>query len=282
MKHADDSAAILLLNNAITEIGENNEHYRILAELYRKVYAGECSLTDRIALTDEVKSLGSGVLERLSAGLELSLKDYATLMMVLSDNTATDVLFDFVGRDNIRKNVLEPLGLTNTKCDLPCKEMVDRMYGLNGGGFRELFKQNGGDYPDNRYNKWFTCEAEENNQTTPLEIAKMLEVLYRGEWVCPEASSEMLKLMLSCQDFDRMKKYLPPLTLAARKPGAMDRFTADVGIVYDRKAGDYILCMFYNGNLADEKDYEKNIMGYLACEYLAQLSRDIYNAHIET
>lgn len=252
----------------------------ILAELFRKAYAGECSLSDRIPLTDEIKSAGSGVLAQLEPGAELTLRDYAKLMMILSDNTATDVLFRFVGRENIRKNVIDALGLSRTRCDLSCGELVENYFGLNGRSFLQLRRDNGGHLPSYHNSKWYRCEVEENDETSPADAARMLELLYRGEWVSPEASAEMLAIMKACQTNTRIPKLLPPTTPVAHKTGSMDKLAVDIGIVYAPK-GDYILCMFYNGPLADEADYDRNYLGWDGDRYLAELSGEIYRAYQE-
>jgi len=248
----------------------------ILAELFRKVYAGECSLDDRIPMTEEVKSPGSGVLQCLGAGLNPTLRDYATLMMIISDNTATDVLFNFLGRDNIKKNVIDALGLEKTKCDWGCRDLLDRYYSMNGRSFAEIWAENGNKRPSYRNVKWYKCITEENNQTAPIEAMKMLELVYRGEWVSPEASEGMLGIMKECQTNTRIPRYLPIGVSVAHKTGTLDKLNVDIGIVYTA-VGDYILCLFYNGNLANEADYDANA----GDDYLADLSKEIYGAYME-
>ena len=251
----------------------------ILAELFRKVYAGECSLNDRYPLTAEVKSIGSGVLEQMDPGLNPTLKDYATLMMILSDNTATDFLFNFVGRDNIKKNVIDALELSNTKCDWGCAKLIDIYYEMNGRNFEQLRADNGGVNPSYHNSKWYQCVTEENNQTAPLEAMKILELLYRGEWVSPEASLTMLDIMKHCQTNTRIPKNLPADVEVAHKTGSLDKLNVDIGIVYTKK-GEYILCMFYNGNLANKADYDNNDRGRVGDSYLAELSGEIYRAYM--
>lgn len=252
----------------------------ILAELYRKVYSGECSLNDRYPLTEGIKSIGSGVLEHLDEGLNLTLKDYATLMMIISDNTATDFLFKFLGRDNIKKNVIDTLGLSRTKCDWGCSKLIDIYYDMNGRDFRKLWEENGGHSPSYHNSKWYRCITAENNQTTPAEAMKMLELLYRGEWVSREASEDMLNIMKQCQTNTRIPHFLPPGVEIAHKTGSLDKLNVDMGIVYARPTGDYILCMFYNGNLADKADYDSNCRGRYGDNYLARLSEAVYKAYL--
>src|SRR5688500_309292 len=69
----------------------------ILIELFRRVEAGTLSLTDRLRVTPEVQVRGSGVLRDLSLWLDLPVRDVATLMIVISDNVATNMLIDLLG-----------------------------------------------------------------------------------------------------------------------------------------------------------------------------------------
>ena len=250
----------------------------ILAELYRKAYAGECALSDRILLEDSMRSIGSGVLKNLEAGASLTLKDYAMLMMNLSDNTATNVLFRYLGRDSIRKNVIEAVGLSSTKCDFDCTELIDRYFDLNGKSIVQLRKENGGELPNYRNSPYYSCDTEDNNQTSCFDAALMYEMIYRGEWVSREACDEMLEILKLCQTNGRIPYDLPQTVSVAHKTGTLDRLCVDTGIVY-APGGDYILCLFYNGNLGSEEEYKRNDRGRVGESYLADLSAGIYEAY---
>ena len=90
----------------------------------------------------------------------------------------------------------------------------------------------------------------------------------------------MLKIMKACQTNTRIPKLLPLGTPVAHKTGTLDKLMVDGGIVYTPK-GDYILCLFYNGPLASREDYDKNYLGRDGEQYLAELSREIYDAYME-
>ena len=87
----------------------------ILLELFRRAEAEPGLLSKRIEMTDKVRTAGSGVLQILTdGGSALSVEDYATYMIVYSDNTATNVLIDELGMDAV--NALSAsLGAANTK-----------------------------------------------------------------------------------------------------------------------------------------------------------------------
>src|ERR1035437_5090423 len=69
----------------------------LMAEAFRQMAAGKFALTDRITLTDAAKRPGTGVIRSLDAGVQLTIKDLLTLMVIVSDNTSTDLIYDKVG-----------------------------------------------------------------------------------------------------------------------------------------------------------------------------------------
>src|SRR5690242_18948330 len=69
----------------------------LMAEAFRQMAEGKFQLSHRIRLTDAAKQPGTGVIRSLDAGVELTIKDLLTLMIIVSDNTATDLLYYKVG-----------------------------------------------------------------------------------------------------------------------------------------------------------------------------------------
>ena len=105
----------------------------ILVELYRQVDRGIVDPTARLELTDEVRSPGGGTLKELDSGLRLTIHDLAMLMIIVSDNTATDMLYNLVGRDSPQRHDAEDLGLERTSLPMTCKELLYSMYGVETG-----------------------------------------------------------------------------------------------------------------------------------------------------
>src|SRR5690348_12920844 len=73
----------------------------ILYELYRQVEAGQVDLAKRITLEAHHLVPGSGILQDLDLGIAPTLKDLATLMIIVSDNAATDLVIEQVGLDAV-------------------------------------------------------------------------------------------------------------------------------------------------------------------------------------
>ena len=94
----------------------------VLVELYRQVEEEMIELDEKLLMTRYAWRGGSGVLKELSPGLEMTIRDYRTLMMLISDNTATDMVVDLLGKENINNTMLE-LGLKDTRIST-CREIL--------------------------------------------------------------------------------------------------------------------------------------------------------------
>ena len=243
-----------------------------LAALYKMVAEGKADDSDRYEMTEDVQVGGSGVLHRMLPGLNPTLRDYAMLMMILSDNTAADFLFKFVGgAEGIRENVLKPLGLTSSKCDLSIKQMFPPCFDNY-----TIIQTNGRDRRCYLNNPGFLCTSEKDDVTTVEDIMKILRLMYERKLYSEQACDTMLDILKKCQTNTRIPKFLPPSVDVAHKTGTLDCLCNDVGIVYTKK-GDYLLAMFYNGNVATMEEYAQNDRGRNSDALLADISKEIYD-----
>jgi beta-lactamase class A len=179
----------------------------IMVEVFARVAEGKAKWDDELVLTEAKKVSGSGILLELSDGLRLTLRDAVRLMIVLSDNTATNLILDQITTDAVNDR-MDQLGLKQTR--------VLRKVG--GGG-----ESRAGMIPEN---KRFGLGV-----STPREMVALLEKLERGEVVNTEASREMLAIMKRQQYRDGIPRALRGVEVA-NKTGALDRLRSDVGIVY--------------------------------------------------
>jgi N-acetylated-alpha-linked acidic dipeptidase len=179
----------------------------ILVEAHAQVAEGRLAWTDRLNLTDDQKAPGAGVLRELSAGLGLTLRDAVSLMILISDNTATNLVLDRVTTDAVNAR-MEALGFSRTRS----------LKKIGGTGASKAASEPA--------NQGFGIGV-----TTTREMVGLLEALAKGEIVSVAASKEMVDLLKRQQYHDGIGRSLRGVAVAS-KPGALDRLRSDVGIVY--------------------------------------------------
>jgi beta-lactamase class A len=179
----------------------------VMVEAFARVAEGKVKWTDELILTKEKKVGGSGILPEFADNLRLTFRDAVTLMMIMSDNTATNLVIDVLSADAINAR-MDSLGFKETR-------LMRRVFG--GGVSVEGKKEE---------NKRFGL-----GRTTPHEMVAIMEKLERGEIVSAAASKEMLELMKREQGTNgiwREQWRLPKAT----KSGALDALRSNVGIIY--------------------------------------------------
>ena len=186
----------------------------ILIAVYTAVEAGKVHWTDTSELGAGNKVGGSGVLAEMSDGTKIPLRDLVRYMMLLSDNSGTNMVLDHVSANQVNA-VMEKLGMKETR------SLRKILKGSTPEGVSEAGRD-----PSN---KSFGIGV-----STPREMVNLLEQLYKGEVVSKTASAEMLDIMKKQQWREGMARRFD--VDVADKPGALDHLRSDVGIVYS-KAG---------------------------------------------
>ena len=101
----------------------------ILVELFRQVYLNKKSFDEKLKYKKDNFVNGSGILQYLTEGLELSVKDIATLMMIISDNVATNIMIDYLGINNINKTIKD-LGCLDTELYFKFESCEDKVFSI--------------------------------------------------------------------------------------------------------------------------------------------------------
>jgi beta-lactamase class A len=190
----------------------------IMVECFFEASEGKLSLSDPLKLTADEKVSGSGILQELSNGDELPLRDMVDLMIVLSDNTATNLILNRIGGNAVNARMAQ-LGFEQTR--VMRKILGDRndLKPFPSGITDEGAK------PENK--RWGI------GRSSPREMVTILEKLYRGELVSKAASDDMLAILKRQRDRDGIGRDLKDIDIAS-KSGALDHLRSDVGIVYSK------------------------------------------------
>lgn len=174
----------------------------VMLEAWHQASQGKLAMEDRLVLRDADKVGGSGVLNGMSDGLALPIRDVLHLMMVLSDNTATNLLVNRLGTKRINDRLLA-YGLTETKI------------------FRPTFR-------DGRADVHPELEREFGlGMSTPREMARLMELIATGRAVSPAASEAMLATLRGQTDRAMIPRLLPAGARTGNKTGTDSEKLAD-------------------------------------------------------
>ncbi len=223
----------------------------ILAALYMAVEEGKASLSDQLTCEERFWIDGSGVLGSLEVGTKLSARNVATLMIIVSDNIATNMLIDYLGIDYINDCIMR-LGCTGTRL----------------------------------HNVLDFAKYSRLGTTTPRDYGSMFERIALGTLVSPDASREMWEI-LKQQHYNTMlikslpQYYVDPdnygdnqIFTFASKSGSMNACRNDGGIV-TTPYGSYVIVMLHK-EFSDRQYYPD----HPATVYGSRVSRLIFDQYL--
>lgn len=187
----------------------------VMMTVLAEAEAGGRSLDDRLPAPPDARVEGSGVIKDLADAAEFSVRDLLTLMIIVSDNTATNLLIDLVGMDAVNawcaRNGLHGTVLARVMMDAAARARGDE------------------------------------NVTTPADVAALLTGLVRGELLGEAATAQALDVLLRQQCNDRLPRHLPPGAALAHKTGELDAVCHDAGIVLPKDRDPIIVVALTEG-----------------------------------
>jgi beta-lactamase class A len=223
----------------------------LLVTLYEDAIAGRIDLSERVTYRDDTKVAGSGVLQYLDDGLAPTLRDLSVLMMSVSDNTATDLLFDRVGKPRIEAT-MDRLGLASIRVPFDVREMLMELVDMDHtqpGGYdelRRLLRLSAG-------SGGRSMIADQADRATPADMCRLLGLIESHAILDADACTAIIELMKRIQSATRIPGLLPKGTVVAHKTGSYRRLRNDVGIVYAPN-GPYAVALFARELARDNVD----------------------------
>lgn len=220
--------------------------FPVMIEAYRQAAEKKLALEEPVRLRQEDKVPGSGILTaHFSAGAQFALRDAVRLMIVFSDNTATNLVLDQIGLGSTAAT-MERLGFTHTK-------IHSKVFRRETSVFPERSREFG------------------LGSTTAAEMAQLFDLLHQGKLVSAAACEEMRGHLLACDDRDKLAALLPPGTPLAHKSGSLDDVRNDAGILQTR-GGPIAICVLTNHN--QDKRWTPDNAGNRLC---ARIALEVYD-----
>ena len=177
-----------------------------MVALYEADLRGEISLDQSFPILRHLRARGSGTLKFQRPGTRLTIHEFISRMITESDNTATNVLTNLFGLDYYNSQFLS-MGLSRTNFSRTIMDLRQRDRGIE-------------------------------NYTTPRDMARLLEWIYRGRF---SGSREMMDILKAQKINDRLARGIPGDWTIGHKTGLMRDSCHDVGIVF-APGSDYVIC----------------------------------------
>ena len=201
----------------------------IMIEALSRVDLGEINLDDKFNIGDDNKVDFSVITEQDLK--ECTFEELIEWMIISSDNTATNVLIDILGLENINDRI-KKLNMKNTLLE---RKMMD-------------FK---------------AIEYGRNNYTSLNDMLIAMEGLYRGVLISSEMSLKAIDILKNQRDNFMLKRYIRDNVTLANKTGELDKLNNDVGIFYT-KNHNYFIGIFVHDVKKNKDAYE--IIGKISKE----------------
>ncbi len=224
----------------------------IMLAVFDAVARGKAKWDEPLVVAAANKVSGSGIIgSEVSDGVQLPLKDVVNLMIVLSDNSATNMVLERFSADAVNA-YLDKLGIKDTRS----------LRKVRGDG--TVLKSPSG---------WSAAGKLPENEkyglgvSTPKDMVTILERLHKGEVVNPESSREMIAILKRCQDDSGIRRKLSDYPVA-NKSGSLDALRSDVGIVYS-KGGPIAMAITVDG--MPKRDYTPDNAGSILIADLAKI-----------
>jgi beta-lactamase class A len=240
----------------------------ILVELFHQVAEGKISLDERIEVKHPEIYFGSGVLRDLRPGISPTIHDLATLMIEVSDNMATDLLLERIGKGKVTAR-MRALGLSQTSVDATTREHTLESFGLRGERYKDFgpadvakfdFDRNEAEIVRNQRLALKEC----HNCSTPSEMSRLLEMLASGRLADKAATSDMMGILSRQQFNQRLPRDLPVGLRFPHKTGTVMNpvvVVNDAGVLFLPNGDHVVITVFSKGtgiNL-DEAELKKTM-----------------------
>src|SRR5689334_18216270 len=185
----------------------------LMVEAFRQIEAGKFALADKLTLKESDKRPGTGVIRSLDPGAVLTIKDLLTLMIIVSDNTATDLIYEKVGGVKPVNELMQSLGLRSIHATGPADAWFNA---LRAAPSRDQFHAEG---------------KHPFGLSSPHDMGRLLEMMKRGQAVSKSASEQMLQMMRGQVYSSRVPKYVTGFAVPHKTGDFLPHIGNDVGVL---------------------------------------------------
>ena len=218
----------------------------LMVEVLEQIKAGKFALTDKYTFVQADSQPGTGTIQRLDYGAVMTVKDLITMMIIVSDNTATEVLYRMVGGPEAVNRRMDAMGLKNTRAmNVPSRWFPS----LRSAATTEQFYREG---------------KNPFGLSTPREMGRLLEMMERGTLVDKSSSDLMLRIMRGQLYRTRIPRYVTGYTIPHKTGDFLPYVGDDVGML--EAPGRTIVISIFTGDHFGSGEVLENAIGLVAKE----------------
>ncbi|WP_312896850.1 serine hydrolase, partial [Nonomuraea endophytica] len=243
----------------------------VALELARQSAAGEIDLAQRVTVPDEGNVPSPYGLAMHRDHVVVSYRDLAQLMMVISDNVATDLVLDRVGKDRVAA-LLAELGLGGTAVPENCAEILASVAQDLGTAYSDDERQLT-EVPLERLRSLRALDPARTCRTTPEEITRLLAGIWRDEAAAPQACA-LVRGWMGAQVWPhRLSSGFPgDDVVISGKTGTLPLIRNEAGVLEFRDGGRYAVGVFTRAaDPTPNAPHLDALIGWAAAEAVAQL-----------
>jgi beta-lactamase class A/uncharacterized membrane protein len=224
----------------------------LMVEAFQQIKDGKFTLADKYTLTKEDILPGTGIMRSLDPGAVLTVKDLITLMIIVSDNTATDVLYRMVGGVDAVNRRMEALGLAKTRAPAPSRAWFDALRAApSAADFHRAAKTPYG-------------------LSSPRDIGILLEQMERGTLVDKSASDLMLQILRGQIYRSRLPRLVSGFRIPHKTGDFLPYIANDVGVL--EAPGTTVILSVFTANHFGSGDTIEEAIGRIAAEIASYFS----------
>ena len=202
----------------------------VMVEVFRQAEEGRFAMTDRLPMLESQRTIGSGVMQKIAGGLTPTIRDLVMLMIIISDNSATQILLDLVGAANVTAT-MRRLGLEGIHIVLNLPQLFAHTFGLpldklpDYTQMQQAMRTTPMDYDSLAF-----ASSPENTTSTACDMAALMALIVQRRAGSDAACADMLTILKSQQLRDRVPRYLP-LAGVGNKTGTFRGIRNDAGLL---------------------------------------------------
>ena len=216
----------------------------LMVEVFEQIKAGKFKLTDKYTLVQDDVLPGTGIMRSLDVGAVVTVKDLITLMIIVSDNTATDILYRMVGGPEAVNRRMAALGLKETRAPATARAWFAALRAApSSADFHRAGKNPFG-------------------LSTPREMGKLLELMERGTLVDKPSSDLMLQIMRGQLYRSRIPRYISGYRVPHKTGDFLPFIADDVGML--EAQGKTIIVSIFTANHFGSGEALENAIGLVA------------------